>query len=411
MSDNNGQLAFSLGNLPLGYPVDINMTEDPWSAELALHIEYEHLSVQSKANIPSEELDRENFYSSDVSQETLKHYSEIVDRVKKIFGNDTNKTILEIGCGDGALLNLFRDAGFSVIGVEPCVHNQKDYGYTVYKQYFDHNVVEEIKNDRGLVDCIIFNHVVELVPDIDAFFQCLAQVASDKCHLLFESPYFGSFIKNMRIDGFAHIICNWLTFNRVSYLCKKTDFGILDLNLLSDFRGGTMSVLAQKASKTHEYSQEVERTLKDERESLAPENIAAFRSKIKEIKRSAFSTIRQLQSEGMHIIGYGGGIKASSLANFLELTVQDIPFTLDMDPYKQGKKIPLAGIPILDPEVKIAELSDSVAVLIFALDHKQEITKYLCAHLPLGSKIIDVFQTEKYTEVLKGMELLNKYER
>ena len=82
-----------------------------------------------------------------------------------------------------------------------------------------------------------------------------------------------------------------------------------------------------------------------------------------------------------------------------------------MDPYKQGKKIPLAGIPILDPEVKIAELSDSVAVLIFALDHKQEITKYLCAHLPLGSKIIDVFQTEKYTEVLKGMELLNKYER
>ena len=61
--------------------------------------------------------------------------------------------------------------------------------------------------------------------------------------------------------------------------------------------------------------------------------------------------------------------------------------------------------------MKIAELSDSVAVLIFALDHKQEITKYLCAHLPLGSKIIDVFQTEKYTEVLKGMELLNKYER
>ena len=100
MSDNNGQLAFSLGNLPLGYPVDINMTEDPWSAELALHIEYEHLysSIQSKYS-RLEELDRENFYSSDVSQETLKHYSEIVDRVKKIFGNDTNKTILEIGCG------------------------------------------------------------------------------------------------------------------------------------------------------------------------------------------------------------------------------------------------------------------------------------------------------------------------
>ena len=145
MNNTIGELAFSLGNLPLGYPLDTNMTEDPWSAELALHIEYEHLSVQSKANIPSEELDRENFYSSDVSQETLKHYSKIVDRVKKIFGNDTKKTILEIGCGDGALLNLFRDAGFSVIGVEPCVHSQKDYGYTVYKQYFDHNVVEEIK--------------------------------------------------------------------------------------------------------------------------------------------------------------------------------------------------------------------------------------------------------------------------
>ena len=60
---------------------------------------------------------------------------------------------------------------------------------------------------------------------------------------------------------------------------------------------------------------------------------AAFRSKIKEIKRSAFSTIRQLQSEGMHIIGYGGRyLKHQVLLIFLELTVQDIPFTLDMDP-------------------------------------------------------------------------------
>lgn len=399
MSNNNRQLAFSLGNLPLGYPVDINMTEDLWSEELALHIEYENLSVQSKASIPSEELDRENFYSSDVSLETLKHYSAIVDRVKKIFGNDTNKTILEIGCGDGALLNLFRDAGFFVIGVEPCVHDQKDYGYTVYKQYFDHNVVREIKKYRGLVDCIIFNHVVELVPDIDAFFQSLAQVASDKCYLLFESPYFGSFVKNMRIDGFAHIICNWLTFNRVSYLCKKIDFGILDLDLLSEFRGGTMSVLAQKASEMNEYSQDVEKTLRDERAALTPENIAAFRSKIQAIKSSAFSIVRQLQSEGIDIIGYGGGIKASTLVNFLELTVRDVPYTLDMDPYKQGKKIPLAGIPIFDPEVKISGLKDSVAVLIFALDHKQEITKYLCEHLPVGSKIIDVFQTEKHAEV------------
>ena len=400
MSNTNGEIAFRLGNLPLGYPVDINMTEDPWSEELALHIEYENFSVQSNAIIPPEELDRENFYSSDVSHETLKHYSEIAERVKKLFGNDTNKTILEIGCGDGALLNLFRDTGFSVIGVEPCVHDQKEYGYTVYKQYFDHDVVEEIKKDTDLIDCIVFNHVVELVPDIEAFFECLAQVASDKCFLLFESPYFGSFVKNMRIDGFAHIICNWLTFNRVSYLCKKTGFGILDLDLLSDFRGGTMSVLAQKVSETYEYSEDVEKTLRDERQALSPENIAAFRSKIQAIKSSALSIIRQLQGERIDIIGYGGGIKASSLANFLELTTRDIPYTLDMDPNKQGKKIPVAGIPILDPEVKIAELKDSVAVLIFALDHKQEITQYLCAQLPLGSKIIDVFQTEKLTEVL-----------
>ena len=203
----------------------------------------------------------------------------------------------------------------------------------------------------------------------------------------------------MRIDGFAHIICNWLTFNRVSYLCKKIDFGILDLDLLSEFRGGTMSVLAQKASEMNEYSQDVEKTLRDERAALTPENIAAFRSKIQAIKSSAFSIVRQLQSEGIDIIGYGGGIKASTLVNFLELTVRDVPYTLDMDPYKQGKKIPLAGIPIFDPEVKISGLKDSVAVLIFALDHKQEITKYLCEHLPVGSKIIDVFQTEKHTEV------------
>ena len=105
----------------------------------------------------------------------------------------------------GALLNLFRDAGFSVIGVETLAFIiQKDYGYTVYKQYFDHNVVEEIKNDRGLVDCIIFNHVVELVPDIDAFFHVLgSKLLQINVTYYLNLHIFGSFIKNMRIDGFG----------------------------------------------------------------------------------------------------------------------------------------------------------------------------------------------------------------
>ena len=58
-------------------------------------------------------------YRARFTNDVLKGFEEIIKSSKNILKNLNNKTILDIGCNDGSLLNYFKKNGAKTVGVEP----------------------------------------------------------------------------------------------------------------------------------------------------------------------------------------------------------------------------------------------------------------------------------------------------
>ncbi len=81
-----------------------------------------------------------------------------------------------------------------------------------------------------------------------------------------------------------------------------------------------------------------------------------------------------------------GGLKACTLLNWLHLDYRSIEMVVDRDPNKQGKAIPMAGIPIGSPEALPS--TTPIQVLMLALDHSTEVEDFLYSHCAPGSRIV-----------------------
>jgi hypothetical protein len=89
---------------------------------------------------------------------------------------------------------------------------------------------------------------------------------------------------------------------------------------------------------------------------------------------------------GKRIVGYGAPGKGNTLLNYCGIRSDFIDFTVDRNPYKQGKFLPGTHIPILHP----SELDKAKPDYIFILpwNFKDEILAQLAYARDWGAKFI-----------------------
>jgi hypothetical protein len=79
-----------------------------------------------------------------------------------------------------------------------------------------------------------------------------------------------------------------------------------------------------------------------------------FAEQVKETKRKILRFLIGAKEDGKSIAGYGAPGKGNTLLNYCGIRSDFIDYTVDRNPYKQGKFLPGTRIPIFGPE-KIAE--------------------------------------------------------
>jgi ABC-type Fe3+-hydroxamate transport system substrate-binding protein len=100
---------------------------------------------------------------------------------------------------------------------------------------------------------------------------------------------------------------------------------------------------------------------------------AAFQEKVRATKRKLLAFLIEARRQGKKVVGYGAPGKGNTLLNYCGIRNDFLDFTVDANPYKQGKFTPGTRIPILAPEAIRAARPDYVLILPWNL--KDEISR------------------------------------
>ena len=111
-----------------------------------------------------------------------------------------------------------------------------------------------------------------------------------------------------------------------------------------------------------------------------------FEERASETKRKLLEYLIEAKRAGKTVVGYGAPGKGNTLLNYCGIRTDFIDFTVDRNPYKQGRFLPGTHIPIHPPE-KIAEVEPDV-ILILPWNFKDEIIEQLAYARAWGAEFV-----------------------
>ena len=377
---------FDLGIMPVGFPVTAAEAPRVWRRLLAMAICRRCSMVQTEEQLPPDLLVTETFYTSHRSRSIGEHdraFAEAMAR-RQLAGPDS--LILEVGCGDGALLTALQAAGFRrLLGIEPSPHADVPSGLDIVHGLFDEAMVDRLQRRGDAADLVIANHVLDGVPSPGDFIVNLGRVLKPGGLLILEIPYFVDFVRSFRLDGFVHSRNCWFTAASLLHAFTRAGLQLENLEHDESYRGGTLRAFARRSPQAP-LSKPVVELLAGEAAELSASRFGAFREAMRVHRERALQGLRAL-TQPLYV--YGGGLKAAGVLNWLGLTASDVVCAVDNDPNKQGRIVPGVNLAIQSVD-HLWRQEAPIAVLDLALDHRAEVEPALLAGLPPGSTIVDV---------------------
>ena len=105
----------------------------------------------------------------------------------------------------------------------------------------------------------------------------------------------------------------------------------------------------------------------------AIERYLGFGEQVRQVKHRLLAHLIEAKAAGRKVVGYGAPGKGNTLLNYCGIRSDFLDFTVDANPYKQGKFTPGTRIPILAPEALRQARPDEVLILPWNL--KDEIVE------------------------------------
>lgn len=123
-------------------------------------------------------------------------------KLKQIMTQSKNKTILDLGCGNGEIARKLIADGFCVYGVDGSVHGievAERYcpGHFFVMDFEKDDFPEELK--EIVFDTIISTEVIEHLYDPDSYVKLCKEILKGKGNLIISTPYHG-YLKNLIIS-------------------------------------------------------------------------------------------------------------------------------------------------------------------------------------------------------------------
>jgi SAM-dependent methyltransferase len=351
----------------------------------------ECLLVQLQEFVTPAEIFSEYAYFSSYSTSWVEHARRYAEMAIARFGLGAHSKVMEIASNDGYLLQHFVARGVPVLGIEPAANVAQaaiDRGVPTTVRFFGCRTAPEIEREHGKPDLLLGNNVLAHVPDLNDFVGGMQRLLAPRGVVTMEFPHLARLMAENQFDTIYHEHFSYFSFVAVERVFAHHGLTLFDVDELPT-HGGSLRIYARHAGdSSNPVDPRVERLRAREIDDgfLTLERYRGFDEQVRATKRELLSFLIEARRAGKKVVGYGAPGKGNTLLNYCGIRTDFLDFTVDANPYKQGKYTPGTRIPILAPDA-IAEAKPEY-VLILPWNLRDEISAQMAHIRSWGGKFV-----------------------
>ncbi len=334
--------------------------------------------VQLQEFVSPDSIFSEYAYFSSYSTSWVEHARRYALMMVERFKLGTQSKVMEIASNDGYLLQHFVAAGVPVLGIEPAANVAKvavDKGVATTVRFFGRETAAAIAREHGRPDVLLGNNVLAHVPDLNDFVGGMKVLLAPGGVITMEFPHLQRLMAENQFDTIYHEHFSYFSFVAVERVFAHHGITLFDVEELPT-HGGSLRIYGRHAENAaRPVSERVGALRQREIDDgfLTMERYRGFGDQVAATKRRILSFLIDAKERGKKVVGYGAPGKGNTLLNYCGIRTDFLDFTVDANPYKQGKYTPGTRIPILAPD-KIREARPDY-VLILPWNLKDEISR------------------------------------
>lgn len=347
--------------------------------------------VQLQQYVAPAEIFTEYAYFSSYADSWVAHARAYCEHMRAHFGIGPGSRVIEIASNDGYLLQHLQPHGVTVLGIEPAANvaaAAQAKGIPTSVRFFGSQTARELAAEFGAPDLLLGNNVLAHVPDLNDFVAGLKILLAPQGVITMEFPHLLELMQHNQFDTIYHEHFSYFSFGTVQQVFARHGLRLFDVERLPT-HGGSLRIYGCHADTgaraVTSRTQELLRT--ETAYGLGkPQTYAAFGEQVRETKRALLEYLIDLKRAGKRVVGYGAPGKGNTLLNYCGIGTDFLDFTVDRNPYKQGKFTPGMRIPILAPESLVAARPDYILILPWNL--KDEIVAMLGSMPGLSARFL-----------------------
>ncbi len=329
--------------------------------------------VQLPAFVAPEDIFGEYAYFSSVSTSWVEHARRYALMMVERFRLGRASKVMEVASNDGYLLQHFVAAGIPVLGIEPAGNVAKvaiERGVPSTVRFLGEATGRAIAAEHGKADVVAGNNVLAHVPDINDFVRGMRELLGSDGVITMEFPHLVRLIEGNQFDTIYHEHFSYLSFSTVEQIFAAHGLVLFDVEELPT-HGGSLRIYARHAACTkHAVGSRVDE-MRAREKTLGMRSLdgySGFGERVRETKHRLLEFLIDAKRQGKRVIGYGAPGKSVTLLNYCGIGTDFLDFTVDANPYKQGKYTPGTRIPILAPQAIRDAKPDIVLILPWNLE-------------------------------------------
>jgi 2-polyprenyl-3-methyl-5-hydroxy-6-metoxy-1,4-benzoquinol methylase len=348
--------------------------------------------VQLNYIVPPEILYCDDYpYESSTTSAGRRHWEELAGTVTRMLGLTANDLVVDIGSNVGVLLQMFKNQGPKVLGVDPApniaeIANRQ--GIETLPAFFNTETARQIVASNGKASVITGTNVFAHVGDLHDLMRAVSTLLADNGAFIIEAPYLLELLHNLEYDTIYHEHVSYLSVKPLVRFFRQFDMEIFDVQL-RDIHGGSIRLFVRRiGSSSRPVAAIVDQMIgNEERERIYElDTLHRFAQNVANNRTALRELLTSLKKAGSSIVAVSAPAKGMTLLNYCSLGSDFLDFVTEKSKLKIGRYTPGVHIEVVSDDMLLTHQPDYA--LLLAWNFAEEIMNNLKEFSDRGGKFI-----------------------